>query len=332
MGPNQMRPTLLFDYGINEVMNAAAVIIPAQEDTTALWIASLTVYDGQQVEAGQPMARLESPGGHLDLLAPLSGYVTGLRAFPGQAARPGDILCYLAEQPTLASTQPAAALNKILENTPLDPTSMLIYGAGGHGKAVLELLRAVRTYRIIGWIDDGLPVGSEILGLPVVGGAANLREWYKRGVRLAANGVGGIGNPAVRIQVFDTLAQEGFSCPALVHPTAMVEPSAALEAGVQVLPLAYVGSSTRVGFGSVINVGAIAAHDCRLGRVTNLSPGAALAGFVQVGDHTQIGMNATINLNLTIGSGCNIGNGATVKADVPAGARVWAGSTWPARS
>ncbi len=84
----------------------------------------------------------------------------------------------------------------------------------------------------------------------------------------------------------------------------MIEPSAVLEAGVQVMPQAYVGSSVRIGFGSVVNIGAVVAHDCILGRVTNLSPGAALAGFVHVGDHTQIGMNATINLNLTIGAGC----------------------------
>jgi sugar O-acyltransferase (sialic acid O-acetyltransferase NeuD family) len=313
-------------------MNAAAVIIPELTDPAPLWIATLAVYEGQQVEAGQRMARLEGHQGHLDLLAPQNGYVTGLRAFPGQAANPGEVLCYLAEQPTLAPAQPGAALSKFLENTPLDPSAMLIYGGGGHGKAVLEMLRAVRVYRVIGWIDDGLPSGSDILGLPVLGGAASLREWYKRGVRLAANGVGGIGNAAVRIKVFDTLAQEGFSCPAQVHPTAMIEPSAVLEPGVQVLPHGYVGSSSRVGFGSLINIGAIVAHDCHLGRVTNLSPGAALAGFVHVGDHTQIGMNATVNLNLTIGAGCLIGNGATVKADVPPGTRVWAGSTWPLRT
>ncbi|MBI4929104.1 MAG: 2,3,4,5-tetrahydropyridine-2,6-dicarboxylate N-acetyltransferase, partial [Anaerolineae bacterium] len=68
------------------------------------------------------------------------------------------------------------------------------------------------------------------------------------------------------------------------------------------------------------------------GRVTNLSPGAALAGHVVVEDLAQIGMNATVNLHVRIGAGCIIGNGATVKADVPAGTRVWAGSTWPLRN
>jgi hypothetical protein len=135
------------------------------------------------------------------------------------------VLCFLAEKPALAAAHPGVGLGKYLGNAPLDPTGILIYGGGGHGKAVLELLRAGRVYRAIGVIDDGLPLGSEILGLPVVGGAASLKEWFNRGVRLAANGVGGIGNVAARLKIFDVLAQEGFSCPALVHPSAVIEPS-----------------------------------------------------------------------------------------------------------
>ena len=58
---------------------------------------------------------------------------------------------------------------------------------------------------------------------------------------------------------------------------------------------------------------------------------ALLAGGVIVEDFAQIGMGATVNLNLTIGQAARVGNGATVKADVPAGGRVWAGVIWPPR-
>jgi acetyltransferase EpsM len=313
-------------------MHALAVTIPAQDEHLLLWIVTLLVHDGQALEAGQVMARLESRAGSLELLAPQAGYVVGLRAQAGQSVEAGTVLCYLADQPTLASAHPATQLSARLANASLDASAILVYGGGGHGKAVIELLRAMRTYRLVGLIDDSLPLGSEVLGVPVVGGAVTLKEWHNRGVRLAVNAVGGIGDVAVRLRVFDTLAQAGFSCPVLVHPAAVVEPSALLEPGVQVLAQAYVGSSARVGFGSLINAGAVVSHDCTLGRVTNLSPGAALAGFVQLGNYSQVGMNATLNLHVTVGEGCLIGNGATVKADVPSGERVWAGSTWPRRS
>jgi len=107
------------------------------------------------------------------------------------------------------------------------------------------------------------------------------------------------------------------------------EASASLAEGIQVFPQAYLGSSTRVGFGSIINTGAIVSHDCLLGETVNLSPGAILAGGVQVGDRTLIGMGVTINLEVKIGSGVRVGNGATVKADVPDGTIVKAGTIWP---
>jgi sugar O-acyltransferase (sialic acid O-acetyltransferase NeuD family) len=175
-----------------------------------------------------------------------------------------------------------------------------------------------------------LPAGSRVLDVPVLGPSEILPELYRRGLRLAANGVGGINNVAARLQVFELLAKAGFTCPNLVHPRACVEPSARLMGGVQVLAQAYIGSDSIIGFGSVINAGAVVSHDCHIGQCVNLSPGALLAGGVCVKDFAQIGMGATINLNLTIGKAARVGNGATVKTDVPSEGRVYAGAIWPA--
>ncbi len=216
------------------------------------------------------------------------------------------------------------------ENSPeFDPTALVLYGGGGHGKTLIDLVRAAGNYHWVGLIDDQLTRGSKVLGVPVLGGAEQLTDLHRSGVRLAVNGIGGIGNPAVRLRVFEILEQAGFTCPVVVHPSAWVEQSARLEGGVQVLALAYVSSSAAVGFGSVLNAGAIVSHDCQLGRCVNLSPGAALAGNVRLEDYVQIGMNATVNLDITVGRGARIGNGATVKADVPPETVVRAGSIWP---
>jgi len=211
-----------------------------------------------------------------------------------------------------------------------DPTAIVIYGGGGHGKSVLELLRVLGVYRVVGFVDDGIPAGGEILGVPLLGDFTVLGKLHRDGIRLAVNAVGGIGNVNTRVQVFHRLAEAGFACPSIVHPTAFLEPSASLSPGVQVFPHAYVGSESRVGFGAIINTGAIISHDCRLGSFVNISPGAILAGEVIVGDGALIGMGVTVNLQARIGEGARIGNGATVKADVPEGGIVRAGTIWPA--
>lgn len=212
-----------------------------------------------------------------------------------------------------------------------NPIPILVYGAGGHSKTVLDLLRSLGGYQVVGLVDDGVPVGEQVLGVPVLGGAECLAGLFAQGVRQAVNAVGGIGNVEVRLGVFDRLQAVGFAFPTLVHPSAVLEPSVTLEAGVQVLALSYLSSDSRVGFGTLINAGCILSHDCQLGRVVNLSPGVRLAGRVRVEDEAQLGMGVTVNLDLTIGRRARVGNGATVKASVPAGAVVWAGSIWPPR-
>lgn len=210
-----------------------------------------------------------------------------------------------------------------------DPNGIIVFGAGGHGKALIDLIRVIGTNPIAGVVDDDPAAGTAIMGVPVLGGGNILELLIEKGIHLAVNAVGGIGNISSRIKVFERLSQAGFTCPALVHPTAFVEPSAVLENGVQVMPHAYVGSEARLGYGTIVNTGAIVSHDCILGDYVNLSPGAILAGEVLVGDAALIGMGVTVNLQVKIGERARIGNGSTVKQDVPAGGIVHAGSIWP---
>lgn len=208
---------------------------------------------------------------------------------------------------------------------------LIIFGAGGHGRSLAALVQKLGGLDLLGFVDDGVPAGTEILGLPVLGGRDKLRALAAEGIRLAINGVGGIGKLNVRLAVFDLLRGAGFHLPKVIHPTAFIEDSAVLADGVQVFPLAYVGTEVSAGFGTIINTGAIVSHDCRLGESVILSPGATLAGGVTVGAGSLIGMRATVNLNLQIGANALIGNSATVKADVPNGGVVPAGTIWPPR-
>jgi sugar O-acyltransferase (sialic acid O-acetyltransferase NeuD family) len=210
-----------------------------------------------------------------------------------------------------------------------DPTRVIVYGGGGHGKSLIELIRSLGDLRVHGIIDDGLVMGESVLGCPVLGGEDNLSRIYDLGIHLAVNAVGGIGNIHSRIKVFDRLTQSGFYFPILIHPSAVIESSASLSPGVQVFPHAYIGSETCIGFGVIINTGAVISHDCIVEDYANISPGALLAGGVTIGARTLIGMGVTINLGVSIGSDVRIGNSAVVKGDVPAGRIIRAGSIWP---
>ena len=220
------------------------------------------------------------------------------------------------------------ALDLLATSYPDD--ALVIYGGGGHGKSLIELIRLEGKYQVLGVIDDGINPGARILETPVLGGKAVLPELYQRGVRLAVNAVGGIGDIRSRIAVIKNLEKEGFHCPAVIHPTAFVEPSAVLADGVQVFPHAYIGSDARIGSGVIVNTAAVVSHDCSIDAYTNIAPGSLLAGSVAVGEAVLIGMGVTVNLNVHIGDRVKIGNSAVIKEDVPADGVVRAGAIWPA--
>lgn len=238
----------------------------------------------------------------------------------GELVTEGVVRAFLSERGESADTEMPANF---------DPSALIVYGGGGHGKSLIDLIRVLGSYHLAGIVDDGIARGETIMGLPVLGGGEALAELADQGMRLAVNAIGGIGDLTVRVRIFDRLAQVGFACPTVIHPQAYVEPSASLEAGAQVFPHAYVGTEANIAFGVIVNTGAIVSHDCRVGANANISPGAMLAGAVRVGPEVLIGMGATINLGVTVGARARIGNGATVKADVPERGIVRAGTVWP---
>jgi len=222
----------------------------------------------------------------------------------------------------------AASLAPI-ELPDFDTGHILIYGAGGHAKAVMEMVQAIGAHRIAGILDDNPALkGRSVLGIPVLGGRDLLPLLCEKGLTLAANGVGGILDIAVRVRLFEMLAKAGFNFPPLAHPRATVEPSVTLGAGVQVFANAYVGSSTVLQPRCMINTGAIVSHDCEIGEYSHIAPGAMLAGHVHVGERSLVGMGVTTAIGIKIGDGVRIGNGAVVYADVPDKTILPAGKVW----
>ncbi|MEN6529032.1 MAG: NeuD/PglB/VioB family sugar acetyltransferase [Anaerolineaceae bacterium] len=303
------------------------------------YILGLMAHAGDTLRAGDPFCYL---AGRVDLEIPLR------KSAPMETNRLSEAI-----PQGLRITQPALALAKskgvTLEELPKgilvtekmiadlasvataaeDARSLIIYGGGGHAKSLIDLIRMEGKYQIAGIVDDRLPAGSLILGVPVLGGAEQLGWLRQKGIFQAVNAVGGIGSIAPRLAVYQRLAEAGFQCVTVIHPRAFIEPNASLSQGCQVFFNGYVGSEVKVGFGAILNTGAILSHECILGDYVNISPGAILAGAVNVGDRVLIGMGATINLGVTIGAGARIGNSAVVKADVPENGIVRAGAIWP---
>lgn len=200
------------------------------------------------------------------------------------------------------------------------PPQLVIFGAGGHAGALIELIRVSRPeVRIVAAVDDAPGRTGHVLGVPIVGSSSELTRLREEGVRYAGLGVGAATNPQLRKQLFDRLTQHGFELPSFVHPDSRVEATVTMGTGNQIFSGATVGTSVKLGNNTLINCGCVISHDCVIGSHSHITPGAVLAGAVSVGENSTIGMGCTVFLGKRIGDEVIIGNGIHVFDDVADG-------------
>ena len=193
----------------------------------------------------------------------------------------------------------------------LDP--VVILGAGGHAKVVIELLRA-QGRPIAGLIDlDATP--RSVLEVPVLGDDSALAGLRAGGVRHA---IVAIGDNAAREAVARQAIERGFDLVNAVSPSASVSPTARLGQGVAVMAGAVINTDAFVGDLAIVNSGAIVDHDCHLAPGCHVGPGAALAGGVRLGAGVLIGVGASVMPGCAIGARTIVGAGACVVTDLEA--------------
>ncbi len=192
-------------------------------------------------------------------------------------------------------------------------TRVAIFGAGGHGKVVLDILLESGV-EVAGFLDDDpKKKGARVLGFPVLGGLDALKG--EKGVAVAL----GVGSNAAREEIYGKAKRLGVEVVGAVHPKAAVSRFTKLGKGAVIMAGAAVNPGCELGDGVVVNTGATVDHDCRLGRFCQIWPGAHLAGSVSVGELAYVGTGAAVVPGIAIGASAIIGAGAAVVSDIPAG-------------
>lgn len=172
-----------------------------------------------------------------------------------------------------------------------------VFGAGGHAKVVVDAIERNAGFAVACVVDDNPQPGAMVLGHPVAGGREALlaRRGAIDGVIVA------IGDNRARMEVARWLEAEGFALQKVVHPAAVVAPSAMIAAGTLVMPGAVVNAEARIGANAIINSGAVVEHDCVVGDGVHVAPGAVLCGGASVGAGTLVGAGAVVLPGVKVG-------------------------------
>jgi len=200
-------------------------------------------------------------------------------------------------------------------NTSNDKTRVLILGAGGHGRVVLDILLQARKYDVVGFLDNNSDIhGRRVDGIPVHGGIDELEGF---GAEL---GVGGliiaIGDNGARRGLARQVEQTGFELISAVHPSATLAYNATIGRNVVIAAGAVVCANCQIGDSVILNTGCIIDHQTMIGEGSHICPGVRIAGRVKVEPGVFVGIGATVVPKVTLGCEAIVGAGAVVLEDV----------------
>jgi sugar O-acyltransferase (sialic acid O-acetyltransferase NeuD family) len=196
--------------------------------------------------------------------------------------------------------------------------SLLVIGAGGHGRVVADAAEVSGCWSEIAFLDDRHPGLGSSGRWPVIGtlegSAALAGNW--------GDCVVAIGDNTVRLESQAKMRSLGLTVTTVIHPSAQIASDVVLGEGSVVFANAVINTGSVLGSACIVNTGSTVDHDCLLGDGVHISPGVNLAGNVEVGARCWVGIGATVIHGCAIGDGVMIAAGAVVTNNIDSGLTV----------
>ncbi len=198
---------------------------------------------------------------------------------------------------------------------PVDCERILIVGAGGFGREVLQWARDAwpdACDRIGGFLsDDPHRLNGFSTGATILSSIAEYRPAVGDYLLL------GIGVPYARRRVAEFLDSFGARFLTLVHPQALIAATATINEGSIVCPFVIVSDSAILGRFVLANYHASLGHDSAAGDYSVLSPYATLGGGAKIEPEVFLGLHASVGPGITVGTRSKVSANSCVLSNTP---------------
>ncbi len=181
---------------------------------------------------------------------------------------------------------------------------VVLYGAGGHCKVVIDILESLHI-SIAFLVDDSFTLPN-FMGYRVQG---DMGDYDKAIVT--------IGSCQMRRSIVNRISVKQYIT--AIHPSAILSPLTYIGSGTVVMQGAILQASSRIGNHCIVNTGALIEHDAVVHDFVHLASHSTLCGGVVVESGAWIGAGTTIIQGIHIGKNCMIGAGSVVVSDIPDG-------------
>jgi len=194
---------------------------------------------------------------------------------------------------------------------------VVIIGAGGHAKVIIDIIKTQNSYDIVGCLDEAPGNGREVAGVKIIGADVMLPKLRKNGIDKIFVA---IGDNKKRAELAKQAQNLGFRLINAISPYAYIADTVELHDGLAVMPGAVVNAGSRIMDNAIVNTKASVDHDCVVGSCCHVGPGCTLAGNVRLGEGVFLGAGTAVIPGVSVGSWSVTGAGAAIVADIPANA------------
>lgn len=152
--------------------------------------------------------------------------------------------------------------------------SLLIIGAGGHGKVVAEIAEDL-GYKKIDFLDDNAP--------EAIGKIEDIQKYIGYREAFCA-----IGNNKIRGEIIQKIKKSGYTLATLIHPSAYISRSVRIGQGTVIEPRAMINTNSIIGEGAIISLGALIDHDVVIEKYAHINSGAIVKAGGSVSKYNKL--------------------------------------------
>lgn len=198
---------------------------------------------------------------------------------------------------------------------------IVIIGAGGFGREVLDVIDAINNvkhiFEMMGFIDDNLSMQRKTInGYPVLGGL----DWFKH---LTSNDiinlevVCGVGTNETRKKITKKLEKLGIKFATLIHPTVNIGRDVKIGKGVIICGGNNLTCNIKIGNHVLINLDCTIGHDTVIEDYVGMSPSVNISGNSTLREGCRLFTNSLTIPSVTVGKWSIIGAGSVVIKNIP---------------
>jgi sugar O-acyltransferase (sialic acid O-acetyltransferase NeuD family) len=199
---------------------------------------------------------------------------------------------------------------------------VIIFGAGGLGKAALEIFQANNVVVYCFLDDDESLHGTQINDIGIMSHTDD--HDYLKYIGQKCEAFVAEEDTKQRKKIVEILNERRKAMPVnAIHTSSVIATSAEIKHGCFIDAGVVIGSHVIMGNHCIIHSGAMIDYEVSLGDYVQVGAGSVIAAGAKIKDQVLIGSGATIVGKVTIGKGANIGPGSIVVRDVEAGATVF---------